>query len=70
MGPMAKKLMTFKHWKTGEVKTSEFRNADEPANPSSERLVVRNKTEQKLEDVIKPPSSGYAKNELNASCSV
>ena len=67
---MAKKLMTFKHWKTGEVKTSEFRNADEPANPSSERLVVRNKTEQKLEDVIKPPSSGHAKNELNASCSV
>jgi len=36
--------MTFKHWKTGEVKTSEFRDADEPANPSSERLVVRNKT--------------------------
>ena len=55
---MAKKLMTFKHWKTGEVKTSEFRAADDPANPSSERLVVRNKTEQKLEDVIKPPSSG------------
>ena len=55
---MAKKLMTFKHWKTGVVKTSEFRAADDPANPSSERLVVRNKTEQKLEDVIKPPSSG------------
>ena len=54
MGPMAKKLMTFKHWKTGEVKTSEFRDAEEPANPSSERLVVRNKTEQKLEDLIKP----------------
>ena len=33
-------------------------------------LVVRNKTEQNLEDVIKPPSSGYAKNEFNASCSV
>ena len=62
---MAKKLMTFKHWKS-----SEFRDANEPANPSSERLVARNKTEQKLEDVIKPPSSGYAKNELNASYSV
>ena len=67
---MAKKLMTFKHWKTGEVKTSEFRDAEEPANRSSERLVVRNKTEQKLEDVIKPPKSRYAKNELNASCPV
>ena len=62
--------MTFKRWKTGEVKTSEFRDADEPANPRSERLIVLNKTEQKLEDVIKQPSSGYAKNEFNASCSV
>ena len=44
---MAKKLMTFEHWKT-----SEFRDADEPANPSGERLIVRNKTEQKLKDVI------------------
>ena len=67
---MAKKLMAFKHWKTGEVKTSEFRDADEPANPSSERLVVLNKTEQKLEDAIKPLSSGYAKNKLKLSCSV
>ena len=67
---MAKKLMAFKHWKTGEVKISELLDADEPANPSSKRLTVRNKTEQKLEDVIKPPSSRYAKNELNASCSV
>ena len=67
---MAKNLMTFKHWKTGEVKTGEFRDADEPANPSSEHLIVRNKTEQKLKDVIKPPSLGYAKNEVNASCSV
>ena len=50
--------MTFKRWKTGEVKTSEFRDADEPANPSGERLIVRNKTEQKLKDVIKPPSLG------------
>ena len=31
----------------------EFREADVPANPSSERLVVRNEPEQKLEDVIK-----------------
>jgi len=29
--------MTFKRWKTGEVKTGEFRDADEPANPSSEQ---------------------------------
>ena len=50
---MAKKLMTFKHWKTGEVKISELLDTDEPANPSSKRLIVRNKTEQKLEDVIK-----------------
>ena len=49
---MAKKLVTFKHWKTGEVKTSEFRDADEPADPSKERLLVQNETEQKLEDVI------------------
>ena len=50
---MSKKFMTFKHWKTGEVKTIEFREADVPANPNSERLVVWNETEQKLEDVIK-----------------
>ena len=45
---MTKKFMTFKHWQTGEIKTIEFRNADVPANPSSERLVVWNETEQKL----------------------
>jgi hypothetical protein len=50
---MTKKFMTFKHWQTGEIKTIEFRDADIPANPSSERLVVWNETEQKLEDVIK-----------------
>ena len=50
---MGKKYMTFKHWKTGEIKTIEFREADVPANPNSERLVVWNETEQKLEDVIK-----------------
>lgn len=32
---MAKKLTTFKQWKTGEVKTIEFRDASMPANPSS-----------------------------------
>ena len=48
-----KKFMTFKHWKKGETKTIEFREADVPANPGSERLVVWNETEQKLEDVIK-----------------
>ena len=48
-----KKFMTFKHWKTGETKTIEFREADVPANPDSERLVVWNETEEKLEDVIK-----------------
>ena len=53
MNAITKKFMTFKHWKTGEVKTIEFRDADVPANPSSERLVVWNETEQKLEDVIK-----------------
>ena len=45
--------MTFKHWKSGEVKTIEFCDAEVPANPNSERLVVWNETEQKLEDVIK-----------------
>jgi hypothetical protein len=50
---MAKKFMTFRHWKTDEVKTIEFKDADVPVNPSSERLVVWNETEQKLEDVIK-----------------
>jgi len=50
---MSKKFMTFKHWKTGEMKTIEFSEANVPENPSSERLVVWNETEQKLEDVIK-----------------
>ena len=50
---MTKKFMPFKHWQTGEVKTIEFRDADVPENPSSERLVVWNETEQKLEDIIK-----------------
>ncbi|MBL6813083.1 MAG: hypothetical protein ISQ66_06070 [Luminiphilus sp.] len=45
--------MTFKHWKTGEIKTIEFRDADVPANPGSESRVVWKETEQKLEDVIK-----------------
>ena len=54
MNTMAKKLTTFKHWKTGEVKTIEFRDASVPANPSSEGLVAWNETEQKLKDVIKP----------------
>jgi hypothetical protein len=48
-----KEYVTFKHWKTGEIKTIELREADVPANPNSERLVVWNETEQKLEDVIK-----------------
>ena len=50
---MAKRFMTFKHWKSGEVETIEFRDAEVPANPLSKRLVVWNETEQKLEDVIK-----------------
>ena len=50
---MAKKFMALKHWKSGEVKTIEFSDAEVPANRNSERLVVWNETEQKLEDVIK-----------------
>ena len=50
---MTKKFMTFKHWKTGEIKTIEFRDADVPANPGSEIRVVWKETQQKLEDVIK-----------------
>ena len=50
---MPRKFMTFKHWKTGKIKTIEFSEADVPTNPQSERLVVWNETEQKLEDVIK-----------------
>ena len=50
---MPRKFMTFKHWKTGKIKTLEFREADVPTNLKSERLVVWNETEQKLEDVIK-----------------
>jgi len=50
---MSKKFMTFKHWKTGEMKTIEFSEANVPENPSSESLVIWNETEQKLEDVIK-----------------
>ena len=50
---MAKKFMTLKHWKSGEVITMEFRDAEVPANRNSERLVVWNEAEQKLEDVIK-----------------
>ena len=47
MNTMTEKFMAFKHWKTGEVKTIEFRDADVPANPSSERLVgvERNRAE-------------------------
>ena len=33
-------------------KNIEFRDAEVPANPNSERLVLWNETEQKLEDVI------------------
>ena len=34
-------------------KNIEFRDPEVPANPNSERLVVWNETELKLEDVIK-----------------
>jgi len=45
--------MKFKHWKTGEEKTIEYEDFKWPVNPSSDRIVVWNATEQKLEDVIK-----------------
>ena len=48
-----KKYMTFKHWKTGEVKTIEYEDFKWPVNPNSERIVVWNVTDNKLEDVIK-----------------
>jgi hypothetical protein len=48
-----KKYMTFKHWKTGEEKTIEYKEHNLPVNPNSERIVVWNLTEGKLEDVIK-----------------
>ena len=47
-----KKYMKFKHWKTGEVKTIEYKEHI-PDNAESERIVVWNVTEDKLEDVIK-----------------
>ena len=48
-----KKYIKFKHWKTGEEKTIEYEDFKWPVNPSSDRIVVWNVTEQKLEDVIK-----------------
>ena len=50
---MTKKFMTFKHGKTGKIKTIAFRDGDVTPNPSSARLLVWNETAQKLEDVIK-----------------
>ena len=50
---MPKKYMKFKHWKTGEVKTIEYKEHNLPVNPNSERIVVWNVTDNKLEDVIK-----------------
>ena len=53
MNAIPRKFMNFKHLKSGEIKIIEFREAEAPANTNSERLVIWNETEQKLEDVIK-----------------
>ena len=53
MDGLSKKFITFKHWKTGEAQTIEFREANLPSNPSRERLVVWDNVEQKLEDITK-----------------
>ena len=45
--------ITFKHWKTGELKTIEYRPVDIPLNPTSDLLVVWNETENKMEDIRK-----------------
>ena len=43
--------VSFKHWKTGEVKTIEYRPANVPLNPYSDLVVVWNVDEDKLEDI-------------------
>ena len=45
--------ITFKHWKTGVEKTINFRRVDIPLNPMSDRMVVWNEDENKMEDIIK-----------------
>ncbi len=48
-------VMTLRLRYSGRIreKNIEFRDAEVPANPNSQRLVLWNETEQKLEDVIK-----------------
>ena len=46
--------ITFKHWKTGELKTIFARDIEGiSVNPASERIVVWNITDGVLEDIIR-----------------
>lgn len=46
--------ISFKHWKTGEVKTIDAREIEGVTiNDSSDRIVVWNITEGKFEDIIR-----------------
>ena len=46
--------ITFKHWKTGELKTIYARDIEGiRVNPASERVVVWNITDGLLEDIIR-----------------
>jgi len=48
-----KKYISFKHWKTGDEKVIEYEDWNWPVNPNSDRIVVWNVTENKLEDILK-----------------
>ena len=50
---MTKKYITFKHWQTNEEKTIEWKPMEIPVHDNSDRIVVWNVDEKKIEDIIR-----------------
>lgn len=50
---MSKLFVKFKHWQTGEVITMQYNPMAIPVHDNSDRILVWNVKEAKLEDIIR-----------------
>lgn len=50
---MSKQFVKFKHWQTGEVITMQYNPMAIPVHDNSDRILVWNVKEGKLEDIIR-----------------
>ena len=53
MIPMTKKYITFKHWKTNEEITIEYKPMQLPVHDNSDRIIVWDVEKKRMEDIIK-----------------